>query len=125
MTTDPSREAFERHMLKIGETGLSTVGMGTIARMACGDYEKAGTQERWLTWQAALAHKEADAWQPINTAPRDGTTLLLRSAKGRIASGDFGQPIGWANPKCWIWPYLNQEPTHWQPLPAAPLPQGE
>ena len=56
MTTDPSREAFESHMLKIGESGLSTVGMGTIARLEDGTYEKPSTQERWLTWQAATSH---------------------------------------------------------------------
>lgn len=121
--TDPSREAFEKWADEVFyDDACAIADDWSIERNL---YKTASHHMAWHAWQAAMAHKEADAWQPINTAPRDGTTLLLRSAKGRIASGDFGQPIGWANPKCWIWPYLNQEPTHWQPLPAAPLPQGE
>lgn len=141
-TPDPSREAFEKHVLKIGETGLSTVGMGTIARLASGDYEKSSTQERWLTWQAAVAHKAAhwsaaqnspecsqtrmdagsallpnNGWQPIETAPKDGATILLLCTSGGIADG------------CWdirdeSWNYAYLDPTHWQPLPAAPKLEG-
>lgn len=58
-------------------------------------------------------------WKPIETAPKDGTEILLRSARGRVADGAWGQPDGWANPNCWVWPYINQEPTHWMPLPAS------
>lgn len=61
-------------------------------------------------------------WRPIETAPKDGGEILLRSARGRIADGAWGQPDGWANPNCWVWPYINQEPTHWMPLPKAPAP---
>jgi hypothetical protein len=50
---------------------------------------------------------------PIETAPKDGTEVLLRSARGHIADG-------FANPNCWVWPYIKQEPTYWQPLPPAP-----
>ena len=121
--TDPSRDAFKKWQIQDRRNRIPEIQNWTDEQIL--DLVRDSSDREWEIWQAAMAHKEADAWQPINTAPRDGTTLLLRSAKGRIASGDFGQPIGWANPKCWIWPYLNQEPTHWQPLPAAPLPQGE
>lgn len=64
-----------------------------------------------------MASVDARGWLPIGSAPKDGTNLLLRSVKGHIANGQWGQPTGWANPQCWVWPYVNIEPAHWQPLP--------
>lgn len=80
-------------------------------------------------------------WQPIETAPKDGRTLLLgrfnshgkwRTLRGQWFSADAiaesweepdGCDEGWYEtsvecedvPNCW-W----TEPTHWQPLPPAP-----
>ena len=55
-------------------------------------------------------------WQPIGTAPTDGTRILLRGRGGKIADGHYGQPDGFANPKRFVWPYINATPTHWAPL---------
>jgi len=82
-----------------------------------------------------------DLWQPIETAPKDGRTLLLgyrnshgnwRTVRGQWMSEDYieefweepdnGSP-GWFEdsveaddvPNCWP-----IEPTHWMPLPPAP-----
>ena len=52
-------------------------------------------------------------WQPIETAPTDGTRILLRGRNGKIADGHYGQPDGFANPKRFVWPYINATPTHW------------
>jgi hypothetical protein len=79
-------------------------------------------------------------WQPISTAPRDGTSILVHDNIAR------GLPNGVAD-KCWAantdvaawwadedggrgdWicymsavldPSLHFEPTHWMPLPAPP-----
>jgi len=80
-------------------------------------------------------------WQPIETAPKDGTTVLLgyynRSGKWRTVRGcwysdaqiaeDWEEPhdgeAGWYEtaenaddtPNCW-----NCSPTHWMPLPTPP-----
>lgn len=80
---------------------------------------------------AALKASEERGWQPIESAPRDGTLILV---PGRY---------GIATPACW-WPAAHLEadhtlrgdwddgernedggfspfyPTHWMPLPAAP-----
>ena len=60
-------------------------------------------------------------WQPIETAPMDGTHLLLLTPKGRIADGFWSLKYN-----VWSWIYDLVEPTHWMPLPdplgAQPAP---
>lgn len=70
------------------------------------------------------------AWQPISTAPKDGTRILLGRFTGdkqdafdgfievdwyrtKAAKRGF---IGFGNFNARHWP-----PTHWQPLPSPPL----
>lgn len=55
-------------------------------------------------------------WQPIETAPTDGTRILLCGRDGKIADWHYGQPDGFANPKRFVWPYIHANPTHWAPL---------
>jgi hypothetical protein len=75
--------------------------------------------------EARLATAEGEVvrlrepWQPIETAPKDGTRVLL----WRRAIRDQPTPImadGFWCETCWVWPYLLSEPTHWQPLLAPP-----
>ena len=54
-------------------------------------------------------------WQPIETAPKDGSFILLATPKGRIADGFWSPVYG-----VWSWPYVVVEPTHWMPLPELP-----
>ena len=63
-------------------------------------------------------------WQPIDTAPKDGTWVLLWTGNEcRIAMWDE-----WEDPECPVtqgWfddgdgMYI-ENPTHWMPLPEAP-----
>ena len=74
-------------------------------------------------------------WQPIETAPRDGTRVL-------VCEWEEERPIQWVaewcEPRDCVWlhragfvPYFNRSdtpilrPTHWQPLPAPPEPGKE
>jgi len=76
-------------------------------------------------------------WQPIDSAPRDGTRLLL--AEGRLFSAGSwcsfmgGEPRWWTdNPVAFAEPdeqHANYDfafdeyvkhPTHWMPLPTPP-----
>lgn len=59
-------------------------------------------------------------WQPIETAPKNGSFILLATPKGRIADGFWSPAYG-----VWSWPYVMIEPTHWMPLPERPNAQGE
>ena len=57
-------------------------------------------------------------WQPIATAPKDGSKILL-AKKSLMADGYYSG-------RCWAWPYIYAEPTHWQPLPPLPpLPEEQ
>ena len=59
--------------------------------------------------------KAENEWQPIETAPKDGSFILLATPKGRIADGFWSLVYG-----VWSWPYVKVEPTHWMPLPTPP-----
>ena len=85
--------------------------------------------ERWNR-RALLAREQAAGWQPIETAPRDGTRVLTYSPTAasrwwRVTILRWHQP---ANPEAkGFWTGERKvQPTHWQPLPAPPaLPAKE
>lgn len=90
-------------------------------------------------------------WQPIETAPKDGTAVLLCWAynykgepidwrKDPTTAGVYVQAASWHEdrdcdnpwPGAWtvycdmiIDPELHFQPTHWMPLPAPPCAEGE
>jgi hypothetical protein len=77
-------------------------------------------------------------WQPIETAPKDGTAIWL-ACEGKIYLGygeDDERPYrsgGWElkatfrrfddrpDEICGTWTSRNVEPTHWMPLPDPPV----
>ena len=104
-------------------------------------YDKVASVSRTLAsevrrLQAAL--REREGWRPIETAPRDGSEILLtngevvheghwvhdeggtteyRDLDGRyVGQHDSDGYIGWIDWGGGMVP----EPTHWMPLPAAP-----
>jgi hypothetical protein len=60
-------------------------------------------------------------WQPIETAPKDGTRILIFGAR-ECYGGDYISLAYWDH---W-WrgdydePVYVDEPTHWMPLPPPP-----
>ena len=76
-----------------------------------------------LKKQLAAAQEEIDnetAWQPIETAPKDkSNVVLLRQRCGSVANGYF-LAEAYAGNGAWIWAYIHKTPTHWMPLPKAP-----
>ena len=83
-----------------------------------------GAPEHGIKYVPAAQVQDVTGWQPIETAPKDGTTVLL------YAPGWDSPKTGWTYGKdewqdC---PYShkgskNYLPTHWMPLPAAPAKQ--
>lgn len=73
-------------------------------------------------------------WQPIETAPKDGTYVLVGNDDGVwVASYCATYQSGFRPPNPWLSLFLNHThikrkegqhrnsvPTHWMPLPEAP-----
>lgn len=69
-------------------------------------------------------------WQPIETAPKDGTMILAwcehinaKYAKNAVAEGWAGPVVAnWINHNGggWTWHGLAGQFTHWMPLPEPP-----
>lgn len=99
-----------------------------------------GSSERWdglVTTDQAEAYAEArvrevQRWQPIETAPKDGTAILLSNERGAwMAKYDPVYPSGYRPENPWFSLMLNHDhmrkgkpyaPTHWMPLPTPPKP---
>lgn len=66
------------------------------------------------------------SWQSIDTAPRDGTNILLVNHKGNMAVGLWigkGYDTGWwlrGGNKPDTFFNFHHGPSHWMPLPPAP-----
>lgn len=67
-----------------------------------------------------------DVWQPIETAPKDGTVIdIWTTNRGRIVNvaytlDDFDGTYYWGCENGGVY-----EPTHWMPLPDSPTTQPE
>lgn len=57
-------------------------------------------------------------WQPIDTAPKDGSQILL--ADRLVAADGYFEPSANNDKGSWIWPYVLRNPTHWMPLTNLP-----
>lgn len=63
-----------------------------------------------------------NGWQPIETAPRDGSPVLVYSAVGTIAMARWGRRyLGADADEAWVWDgKWIPDPSHWHALPAKP-----
>ena len=55
-------------------------------------------------------------WQPVETAPRDDTEVLVLCHDGGILIGAFAGGMWWIEQTR----YEERKPTHWMPLPEPP-----
>lgn len=86
---------------------------------------------RWEGWQArAIESALQPGWRDIESAPKDGTRIILGSSDGAWMA-EY-QPVyqsGYRPDNPWFSVMLNHahmgrfpkaKPTHWQPIPPAP-----
>lgn len=59
------------------------------------------------------------AWQPINTAPMDGSRVLLWNGETHII-GFYGASINHYRWRESTWQVIVPDPTHWAPLLDPP-----
>lgn len=70
-------------------------------------------------------------WYPISTAPKDGTPILCfrPDSLGHGFSDQSGIDVLWWESGDWTYDgdgrVTIDPPTHWMPLPAPPLPNGD
>ena len=84
-----------------------------------------GEKQARANASASLSEAKAGGWQPIETAPKDGTSILGYWLGGQhdcaIHATKFIRGRWWATNE----DFPQREPTHWQPLPAPPAQRGE
>ena len=87
-----------------------------------GDYSKID--------EARTAVTELVEWQPIETAPKDGSNVLLLTERGNVFAPCVYQEAGVISEDgFWlVWRSHDFDevanPTHWRPLPAPPTQGG-
>jgi hypothetical protein len=64
-------------------------------------------------------------WRPIETAPKDGTCVIVYRPNGgstayggRVGADTFGTVESY--PNSWAHSTMDAPPTHWMPLPDPP-----
>ena len=69
----------------------------------------------------------SEEWKPIESAPRDGTPILVCVTYSRQEGGwHTEQWVDWTG-GTYVWPMFQQRvdilfpPTHWMPLPKPPV----
>jgi hypothetical protein len=84
-------------------------------------YERAARAAMQAAAAPEAPEAPSDAWQPIETAPRDGTRVLLARAGIEAQHTAFWSEGVW---RCGNQQYFNK-PTHWRPLPPPPQTGGK
>jgi hypothetical protein len=83
------------------------------AKCHCGSisWERRIEEQRFI-----CASCKRPLWQPIETAPKDDTDVLVLCDHGIISIGSFTAGMWWFEQVT----YEKREPIYWMPLPEAP-----
>ena len=78
-----------------------------------------------ISWERKIAENrflcatcKRPLWQPIETAPRDGTQVILCDQDGDILTGNYVAPYWWIDQ--FMPPMMYGDPLYWMPLPEPP-----
>src|SRR5262245_23064826 len=98
-------------------------GDGWVQCPWCDGYKERGHKPTCQRQAALQGEGKESGWRPIETAPKDGTLILLYPTKGegRISTGYWWKPEN--GDYCWAagggW-FEEDEVSHWTPLPELP-----
>jgi hypothetical protein len=100
--------------------------LGDMERLALGAITATARIDVLTRERDAL--REAQAWQPIETAPKDQTAVLAINTGNR--TGDHGMKVCWrmaVGSDDYLNPRTGQpwRPTHWMLLPLAPAKEAD
>jgi hypothetical protein len=100
-----------------------------------GCWEARGHHECAIARLRATVGRSIEGWRPIESAPKDGGRVMLTGERGWIVLASWSEDAafpecehrpGWQVSECddcWYSRSLEPaEPTHWMPLPSAPVP---
>lgn len=105
---------------RVAESPLAVLDPGFAGIYAVADRALSPAEKR---------ETRAEEWRPIETAPKDGTSVLLYVVQKPCAYTEAtGRPEGWSHINAGFynidlreWSHEHSgEPTHWRPLPAPP-----
>ena len=92
---------------------------------ACGDMIAREITQATLAAIEAQGWMVVQGWQPIESAPKDGTAIIV--TRPTIFESEDGWHVvrwddGWWQVHCGKFdnPLRGDDPTHWMPLPASP-----
>ena len=78
--------------------------------------------KKLLDGLSQLTAREPQGWQPIETAPKDGTWILAYGIDGSLQRVSWGQTRNDGLQWCTVhgWAHFRYV-THWMPLPSPPI----
>lgn len=68
-----------------------------------------------------ILKSDVGKWQPIKTAQKDGTWIILLMRNGQVWKASWS--VDWGNQQCWCTDKVSLAGcvvTHWMPLPEPP-----
>lgn len=110
-----NREATAQHGHDSGRA-LYCDGQAMIARLCAAELSALAS--------ALEASTPSQGWQPIEHAPKDGTSLLGYQQGWCINGGEINITNWSKDWKVWQISSADWRPTHWMPLPSAPVVLG-
>ena len=125
--TPESDEARNDYQRRIWRRSAPTSTSELVPIETCRRLERERDEWKAVASKQAAMHDQAERerdearepkWQPIETAPKDGTKIIVFES-GQIMQVAWGGVFGdtWQG-----FSFFVEYPTHWQPLPTPPEP---